>query len=92
METIKRKTHSRTIRKHVTEQSIVRPDIAEALTRFIEYHPAARFKKNIRKMLLEFLMTEDGVEKTYLNDLLYDLEGLFELLDVIEEGEQERYR
>lgn len=60
--------------------------------RFIEYHPAARFKKNIRKMLLEFLMTEDGVEKIYLNDLLYDLEGLFELLDVIEEGEQERYR
>lgn len=90
METIKRKTETHRIRKPVTDQPMVSTNVAEELMRFAEYHPAARFKKNMRKMLLEFLMSEGGVEKIYLNDLLYDLEGLFELLDVIEEEEQER--
>ena len=84
MKTIKRKIHSRRKRKPVTHQSIVRADIAEELMRFVEYHPAARLKKNIRKMLLEFLMSDGAVENLYLKDLLYDMEGLFELLDVIE--------
>lgn len=88
METIKRKTHSTGKRQHVADHSMVKSDIVEELMRFMEYHPAARVKKNMRKMLLEFLMSEGGVEKIYLNDLLYDVEGLFELLDVIEEEEK----
>lgn len=52
--------------------------------RFIEYHPAARLSKNLRVMLLEFLQHDGAIEADYLKKLLYDLEGLFELLDAIE--------
>lgn len=51
---------------------------------FIEQHPARRVSLNLRRMLLEFLMIEHSVEAMYLNDLLYDLDALFELLEVIQ--------
>lgn len=60
--------------------------LEEDFLRFIGQHPAIRFKRNLRKMLLEFLMTDDGVEALHFKDLIYDLEGLFELLDSIEEN------
>ena len=62
----------------------ISPELAEAFIRFIEYHPAKRFDKNLRKLLLEFLQYDGAVEAGYLNDLLFDLEGLFELLDAIQ--------
>lgn len=52
--------------------------------RFIEYHQAARVSKNLRMMLLEFLQHDGAIEADYLKKLLYDLEGLFALLDAIE--------
>src|SRR5277367_6420168 len=64
--------------------------LRETFLHFIEYHPAKRFSKNLRSMLLEFLMFEGAIEAIYLNDLLYDLEGLFQLLDVIESEEESR--
>lgn len=56
----------------------------EEFKRFIEYHPAERFSKNLRKMLIEFLMYDGALEAVYLKDLLWDLEGLFMLLDILE--------
>lgn len=61
------------------------PELTDEVRRFIEYHPAKRFDKNLRKMLIEFLQFDGAVEAVYLNDLLYDLEGLFTLLDAIQE-------
>jgi hypothetical protein len=67
------------------------PTLLEEFLRFVEYHPASRFGKNLRNMLLEFLQFDGAIEAGYLNDLLYDLEGLFALLDVIEaEGKQNK--
>lgn len=60
------------------------PTLQEEFLRFIEYHPASRFSKNLRSMLLEFLQFDGAIEAGYLKDLLYDLEGLFALLDIIE--------
>jgi len=62
----------------------ISPELTEALVRFIEYHPAKRFDRNLRKLLLEFLQYEGATEGDYLNDLLFDLEGLFNLLDTIQ--------
>ena len=62
----------------------ISPELTEAFVRFIEYHPAKRFDKNLRKLLLEFLQYDGAIEAGYLNDLLFDLEGLFELLDTIQ--------
>lgn len=69
--------------------------VAEEFADFVEYHSAEQFRRNLRKMLLDFLMQERSVEYIYLKDLLYDLGGLFDLLDVIaskqvpEEDEEE---
>lgn len=38
-------------------------------------------------MLLEFLMHDGAFEAVYLKELMYDLNGLFILLDAIEAGE-----
>lgn len=51
------------------------------LTRFFEYHPPGRLSRNLRRMMMEFLMTDQGIEAFYLKDLLYDLDGLFDVLD-----------
>lgn len=49
---------------------------------FLEYHPARRFSINLRTMFLEFLMCDGSIEASYLQDILYDLDGLFDLLEV----------
>lgn len=67
------------------------PELTDEVLRFIEYHPAKRFDKNLRKMLIEFLQFDGAVEAVYLNDLLYDLEGLFTLLDAIQEDGQSKH-
>lgn len=75
------------------EAFAVSPTLHEEFLRFVEYHPARRFSKNLRNMLLEFLQFDGAIEAGYLEDLLYDLEGLFSLLDAIEaEGKQEQMR
>lgn len=66
------------------DNPVLSDSIATEFARFIEYHPAKDFRRNLRKMLLEFLMRDRAMESVYLKDLLYDIDGLFDLLDVIE--------
>jgi hypothetical protein len=66
------------------KKPIVGKAVREELVRFREYHPVSRFSRNLRTMLIEFLMYEGAIEANYLEDLLYDLQGLFELLEVIQ--------
>ncbi len=63
----------------------VTPRLQEAFVRFLEYHPAKRLSINLRSWLLEFLMYDGSVEAEYLRDLVIDLDGLFALLQAIEE-------
>jgi hypothetical protein len=62
----------------------VTPKLQEAFVRFLEYHPAKRFSVNLRSWLLEFLMYDGSAEAEYLYHLVIDLDGLFELLEVVE--------
>lgn len=68
----------------VSGELLISATLQDEVLRFIEYHPAYRFNRNLRKMLLDYLMHEGSLEDLYIKDLLYDLQGLFELLDVIE--------
>jgi len=63
----------------------VSPRLQEAFVRFLEYHPAKRFSVNLRNWLLEFLMYDGSAEAEYLYHLVIDLDGLFELLEVVQE-------
>jgi len=58
--------------------------VQDAVVRFREYHPVDRFSRNLRTLLIEFLMYDGAIEANYLQDLLYDIQGLFELLEVME--------
>ncbi len=82
-----RKDHTRKRVKR-TNLHVATPMLSDKLAtefiQFIEYHPAKDFRRNLRKMLLEFLMHEGAVESIYLKDLLYDIDGLFDLFDAIE--------
>lgn len=79
---------SRTIRK--SEEPMLSGRLATEFIQFMEYHPAKDLRRNLRKMLLEFLMHESSLESVYLKDLLYDLDGLFDLIDAIEFQAEEK--
>lgn len=61
--------------------------LKEAFKTFLEYAPAARLNRNLRKMLTAWLLSGNECA-LYYEDLLIDLEWLFELLDVAEEEYQ----
>jgi len=65
--------------------TVVSQDLLEQFERFYEYHPARRLSRNLRSLLLEFLMYDGSAEAEYLRDLVIDLDGLFSLLDAMEE-------
>ena len=70
-------------------RATVSHELLEQFERFYEYHPAKRLSRNLRSLLLEFLMYDGSTEAEYLRDLVIDLDGLFTLLDAME-GEAER--
>lgn len=73
-----------------SEESLsVTEDLQEEFLRFMEFHSAKRFSRNLRKMLLEFMTNEGALEAAYMKDLLYDLDGLFDLLDAVQEVQGE---
>ena len=70
-------------------RATVSHELLEQFERFYEYHPAKRLSRNLRSLLLEFLMYDGSTEAEYLRDLVIDLDGLFTLLDAME-GEADR--
>lgn len=63
-------------------------EILAELARFVEYHPMKRFSGNLRRLLLEFLMYDGSSEAEYLRDICIDLDGLFDLLEVIDDHQR----
>lgn len=66
-------------------RATISQELLEQFERFYEYHPAARLSRNLRSLLLEFLMYDGSTEAEYLRDLVIDLDGLFTLLDAMQE-------
>jgi len=66
-------------------RAMISQELLEQFERFYEYHPARRLSRNLRSLLLEFLMYDGSAEAEYLRDLVIDLDGLFSLLDSMEE-------
>jgi hypothetical protein len=57
----------------------------EEFVAFQEFVPARRFARHLRTWLLEFLEYDGSTEAPYLQDLVIDLQFLFDLLDKIEQ-------
>lgn len=66
-------------------RATISQELLEQFERFYEYHPAQRLSRNLRSLLLEFLMYDGSTEAEYLRDLVIDLDGLFTLLDAMHE-------
>lgn len=60
-------------------------NVEQAVQSFLEYHDVGEAKRRLRKMLLQYLRTESAVVDREFKDLLYDLDGIFDLLDVMED-------
>lgn len=67
-----------------TKEPVLSKDLQEEFIHFLTHCPVKRFNRNLRNMLLEFLLVSGG-EAPYLKDLVIDLESLFYLLDAAEE-------
>ncbi len=63
---------------------ILSPTLRDALAKFLKYHPARRVNKNLRNMFIEYLQNADGKDFQDIQSILFDLEGLFNFLDVVE--------
>lgn len=71
---------------HTIQSPVIPGALQENLLEFMTRCPASRFSRNLRTMLLEFMMSS-GTEAPYIKVLL-DLESLFDLLDKIEDAEK----
>lgn len=56
----------------------------DAFILFLERHPPNRVSHNLTSLLLEFISIRETSDLPYLQDLAFDLQGLFELLDLAE--------
>jgi hypothetical protein len=80
------RTKKKTTSKNINQPDFtVSPKLQETFVRFLGYHPAKQFSVNLRSWLLEFLMYDGSAEAEYLYHLVIDLDGLFELLEVVQE-------
>jgi hypothetical protein len=63
------------------------PEVQAEFKTFCEFVPSKRFARYLRSWLLEFLVYDGSVEAPYLQDLIMDLDSLFDLLDKIEKAQ-----
>lgn len=66
------------------QEPVINVTLQKAFTDFVLYCPARRFSRNLRSMLLNYLLQAETKEPE-VKELLVDLEILFRLLEVIEE-------
>lgn len=72
------------LKKTKSDSPILNDKIQEALILFLEKHSPKRVSKSLRKMLIEYLMYEGSIELPHLQEMLADLDGIFELLDAVD--------
>jgi hypothetical protein len=80
-----RKLSKRKTESHQLPKAVLNRKLQEAFIHFLEYHPAKRLSKNLRRMFMEYLRYQDIGVSIYFEETLKDLDGLFDLLDIIEE-------
>jgi len=62
-------------------------ELLKAFCQFVEQHPAKRISRNLRKVFMAFLESSLNVMPINLDDIIWDIECLMELLDAIEDHE-----
>jgi hypothetical protein len=67
------------------EEPALSQALQAAFIEFLQQQPAKDFSRNLRRMLIEYLMSESGRSSVYIVDTLAGLDLLFDLLDVAEE-------
>jgi hypothetical protein len=60
--------------------------LAEELVSFFELVPQWRLSRGLRNLLIDYLSMRPDGQCSYMEDLLVDIQYLFELLDVAEDA------
>jgi hypothetical protein len=68
-----------------TKSPLLTKPLTEAFVQFLEYHPPSRINRNLRRLLVDYMMYDGSRESVYIYETLLDLDGLFALLDVAED-------
>jgi hypothetical protein len=74
-------------RKIVSNKHKISKELQTCFAGFLEYAVPARLSRNLRNMLLLWLIHEKDSLPDYTDDLLHDLNELFRLLDGVEKSE-----
>ena len=56
-------------------------ELEKAIVRFFTYHGPTRVNKHLRILLMEALTNGSLTEQLNFQDILFDLDGIFELMD-----------
>ena len=64
------------------QHKIISKKLQQEITAFFEYAPPMRLSRNLRNMLMGYLLAYDDGYGIEIKDLLTDLSALFDLLDV----------
>jgi len=67
------------------EQPTLTKPLQAAFIVFLQQHSPKSFSKNLRRMMIEYVMDDNGRSSIYLYETLAALYCLFDLLDVAEE-------
>lgn len=65
--------------------TILNKELVQKFAGFLEYANPAALSKNLRNLLLLYLMNEDDLPPAEIQEMLPDLYELFQLLDASEE-------
>jgi hypothetical protein len=68
----------------MTDIPIYSEKLQEEIAKFFGYVPASRLSRNLRKLLLSYLSLQKDCHNMDIDDLLLDLQLLFDLLDTAE--------
>lgn len=67
-----------------TDTTHISNEVQDALSHFIDTHPTNRVSRNLRKLLVESLQNDAVIEDQNFKEIIYNIQGLFDLLDSIE--------
>jgi hypothetical protein len=69
---------------NMEKQARLTKSLKKEFRNFLEYHPPAQFNSDLRRMVLDYVRYElrAGIIPLYLDDFLWRLNDLFDLLDI----------
>ncbi|MEO5978015.1 MAG: hypothetical protein ABIS36_11965 [Chryseolinea sp.] len=67
------------------KSSSLTPELDAAFVHFLQCHPPKHFSRNLRNVMIEVVIHQNGNYPDYINELLISMEMFFDVLDIAED-------